>query len=86
LWERFGVERYSGALDYARWRDESGQPVCDRCRVYPIAVPDEKVDELRQLLMEACVVFYQECIYLEVGERAEYVYPPRGTWPQLASE
>jgi hypothetical protein len=51
--------------------------------VYTIAVPDEKVDDLRRLLMEACALFYQECIYLTVAGRAEIVYPPPGTWPQL---
>ena len=86
LWERFGIVRWSGAPEIARWPDKNRRPICDRSKVYTIAVPDEKIDELRVLLMEACVRFYQECIYLRVGERAELVYPPPGTWPQLTSQ
>jgi len=86
LWEKFGVRRWSGATEFSDWRDNSGPRVSDQLVKFTIALPDDKVDELRQLLMEACVVFCQECIYLRVGADAELVYPPPGTWPQLVSE
>jgi hypothetical protein len=86
LYEGYGTARWSSALEVATWRDKSGQPIRDESRVYTIAIPDEKVDELRKLLMQACMVFCQECIYLTVGGRAELVYPPAGTWPQLNSQ
>jgi hypothetical protein len=86
LWEKFGLRRWSGAPEFADWRDDSGRRVFDRSVKFTIAIPEDKVDELRQLLMEACVVFRQECIYLRVGGDAELVYAPPGTWPQLASQ
>jgi hypothetical protein len=86
LWERLGIVARSSALEFGQWPDKTGQPICDWSVVYTIAVPDEKVDEFRKLLMEACSQFYQECMYFEVAGRAELIYPPPGTWPQLASE
>ncbi len=73
LWERFGVVRRSAARELASWRDKSGERIRDSSVLYTIAVPDDKVDELRKLLMEACVRFYQECLYLAVEGRAELV-------------
>ena len=83
LWERFEVVRFSQALEEGQWPDKTGVPVRDLSRKYTIAVGKEKIDELRTLLMEACIVFCQECIYLSVKGEVEFVYPPPGTWPQL---
>jgi hypothetical protein len=86
LWERFAVVRWSSGLEFGQWPDKTGQPIGDWSKVYTVAIPDDKVDELRRLLMEACAYFYQECMYLVVGGRAELIYPPPGTWPELASQ
>jgi hypothetical protein len=54
------------------WRPEQGgEPVEDSSRRYTVAVPEERVDELRALLRRAGNSFDQRVIYLEVGGYAE---------------
>jgi hypothetical protein len=54
------------------WRPERGEePVEDSSRRYTVAVPAERVDELRALLRRAGNSFDQRVIYLEVGGYAE---------------
>jgi hypothetical protein len=63
--------RTSEALPGA-WRTEKGEePVEDLSRRYTVAVPAERVDELRALLRWAGNSFDQRVIYLEVGGYAE---------------
>ena len=55
---------------------ETGKPVPDQSRRYVVAIADARVDELRRLLGEACSVFHQQCVYLSVAGRVEFVEPP----------
>jgi hypothetical protein len=50
--------------------------VADESYRYVVAVPESRVDELRQLLSAACVVYRQKCIYLSVAGRVEFIEPP----------
>jgi hypothetical protein len=74
LWERFRGWTRSEALVVGVYPDEeTGRPVRDRSRTYTVAVRDEDVDSLRNLLKEAKDVFYQECFYLNIGGQVELV-------------
>ena len=48
----------------------------DESARFIVALPESQVDELRQLLVEACNRFYQKCIYLSVAGQVEFVNKP----------
>lgn len=55
---------------------DTGQRISDKSHKYEVAVPKPKLDELRELLSEACVVFQQKIIYLSVAGEVEFIKPP----------
>ena len=58
------------------WKSpKTGQAVRDSTRKFIIALPPKDVEKLRSFLRQACRVFEQECIYLNVGGYVEYVEP-----------
>ncbi len=61
LFDAFGVVRFTSVPEIADWRDPHGVAVHDQSRPYTVAVEEERVDELRNLLRQACIVFHQEC-------------------------
>ena len=52
---------------------DTGEQVRDRSRKYFVAIPRERVGELRRLLAAACDKFGQKCIYVSVAGRVEFV-------------
>lgn len=56
-----------------RYTDQHGRTVHDESWRYFIALPEERIDELRALLRRACNTFDQEAIYLSVAGRVELV-------------
>jgi hypothetical protein len=52
---------------------DTKERVADKSRKYCIAISRAKVVQLRQFLAEACVVFQQKCIYLNVAGRVEFI-------------
>jgi hypothetical protein len=54
---------------------KTGKPISDLCRRYITAVAPNRVDELRNILKEACQQFAQQCIYLSVAGQAELIEP-----------
>ena len=73
LWVRYRgrtrpLELYDGV-----YADKSGNAVQDLSRKYFIALREEQIDDLRELLREAKGVFYQECFYLSVRGHVEFV-------------
>jgi hypothetical protein len=76
LFEWFnGRTNSSAAIFEGDWKDEKGERVYDTSREYIVALPQDKVDELRKMLAKACSVFFQKCIYLSVKGDVEFVYP-----------
>ncbi len=64
------------ALDlYEGWYPDpdTGKRGTDRSRKYWLALPAEKIEQLRSLLADACRVFRQKCIYLSIAGRVEFV-------------
>ena len=58
------------------YRDgDTGKRVSDRSRKYLVAVGGHVVDKLREMLVKACSVFSQKCIYLSVAGQVEFVAP-----------
>jgi hypothetical protein len=68
----FAPELYRGA-----YRDpDTRERVNDESRRFIVAIPRSRLDELRQLLGEACGWFMQKCIYLSVAGEVEFVRKP----------
>jgi hypothetical protein len=55
------------------WRAPSGELVQDDSRVYLVAIPAGKAEELRELVAELGRELLQECVYLSVAGWAELV-------------
>src|SRR5438132_1670983 len=81
-WLEEGLDAFGGATRpttlYAGWYHDAdtGERIPDRSRCYIVAVPRTRLDELRALLSQACVVFQQKCIYLSIAGRVEFVEGP----------
>jgi hypothetical protein len=76
LYRRFGGGTEAPGLYRGFYIDpDTNERVNDRCRKFFIALPEDEVDELRQLLRGVCFLFEQKCIYLNVGSRVEFVKP-----------
>jgi hypothetical protein len=59
------------------WKSpRTGKPIGDQSRKYYVALAASKVDSLRHLLAEACVVFRQQAIYLSVAGSVEFIEGP----------
>jgi hypothetical protein len=52
---------------------KTGQLISDKSVMFLVAVWSEKMPRLRQLLKQACKQFRQECIYLSMAGRVEFV-------------
>ena len=76
LLSRFeGVTPDRGTLDGFYKDADSGKIVSDRSYRYTVGVENGRVDELREILSDACRIFQQKSIYLSVAGRVEFVLP-----------
>jgi len=74
LFELFGGHTLAPGFYQGQWLNpKSGVPIADESRKYIVAVPRKRVDELRQLLAEACTAFQQQAIYLSVAGHVELI-------------
>ena len=74
LYERFGGGTRAPGLYEGFYRDpDTGARVDDESREYTVALPRNRLKALRSLLIEACEVFAQKCIYLSVAGRVEFI-------------
>lgn len=55
---------------------DTGKRVTDRSRRFWMAVGADRIGQLRSVLKEACLVFFQKCIYLSVAGQVEFVRGP----------
>ncbi len=77
LFVRFGGRTIAPGLYAGAYRDpDTGQEVGDQSQRIIVAIPDANLDDLRQLLAEACDWFQQKCIYLSVAGQVEYISKP----------
>lgn len=66
-----GIDTVAG-----EWTDSrTGRTVKDQSRQFVVALPEEKLDDLRALLRKAAHSFDQEEIYLSVRGEVEFVKP-----------
>jgi hypothetical protein len=74
LYERFTGRTLAPGFYAGVYKDpDTGQSVSDKSRRYIVAVTEDRVDDVRKLLREACERFWQKCIYLSVAGRVEFV-------------
>jgi len=85
LWEWLDDEvlwRFGGrTLDLGRFEGfyldpDTGEKVFDVSRKYVVAVPEDRLDELRALLSVASFSFAQKCIYLSIAGQVEFIEGP----------
>ncbi|MGC1275244.1 MAG: hypothetical protein WBC44_16180 [Planctomycetaceae bacterium] len=74
LWIGFGGGTVPQCFYEGFYTDpDSGQRVSDRSRKFVVAIPDDRLDELRSLLAGRCDVFHQMMIYLSVAGVVEFI-------------
>ena len=71
-----GGTRAPGLYDGFYTDPDSGNRVNDQSRKYIVAVPKRQMNDLRNFLAEACLVFHQKCIYLSIAGEVEFIEPP----------
>lgn len=77
VYERFDGVTIDPDLYKGMWKHpQTGERVSDQSRRYIVALSPERLDELRRLLVEACSVFQQQCIYLSIAGQFEFVEVP----------
>src|SRR5437016_1425373 len=77
LYDRFAARTIAPGLYEGLWKSpKTGRPVPDESRKYLVALPPDRVDELRQLLRAVCAVFHQQAIYLSVAGHVEFIEAP----------
>ena len=77
LFNRFGGATAAPGIYQGFYRDpDTQQQVADESYKYIVAIADSRLDELKQLLSAACMLFQQKCIYLNVAGRVEFIQPP----------
>jgi hypothetical protein len=76
LVNRFGSRTKSSVKYHGLWKNpKTGQTISDESVQFFVAVPSERLDELRALLSTACGKFAQQCIYLSVAGYVEFIEP-----------
>ncbi len=74
--ERFGGFTIAPGEYPGIWKSAlTSSRVSDRSKKYYVAIAMTKVDELRAIVREACVVFQQQCLYLSVAGHVEFIEP-----------
>jgi hypothetical protein len=64
LYQRFDAYTLDSGLKEGQWKSpRTGERMGDQSRQYTVALPPERIELLRQLLAQECVVFRQQCIY-----------------------
>jgi hypothetical protein len=88
-WENAAAYLFGGISPIAlgvvgKWRNPAAPPgkgiVPDPQNRYEVAVPDDRVGELREFMRFTCAHFEQECLYFKVGSTVEFLDNPLG-WP-----
>lgn len=76
LYQRFTARTLAPGMYSGVYQDpDTGRPVTDSSRRYVVAIAEDRHDELRELLRDACEWFCQKCIYLSIAGRVEFIGP-----------
>jgi hypothetical protein len=74
LFDRFSGGTIAPGLYSGFYRDPDTQErVSDESLKFIVAVAEDRLDEMRDLLTTACSKFQQKCIYLSVGGTVEFI-------------
>lgn len=72
--EEFQAGTMAPGLYKGFYRDpDTNERVDDESYKFIVAVPGSALNRLRSLLVRACVVFQQKCIYLSVAGQVEFI-------------
>ena len=78
LFSRFGGVTVAPGEWIGSYTDpETGQRVEDKSRKFVIALPQNELPQLRELLGEAAVRFHQKCVYLSMAGEVEFIANPQ---------
>jgi hypothetical protein len=76
LYKRFDGRSIAPGLYEGVWKSpKTGLPIHDETRRFIVALPADRIDELRALLRATCGQFEQQCIYLSVASHVEFIEP-----------
>jgi len=74
LWDRFGGATESPGLYSGFYTDpDTGEKVTDESRRFTVAVSEQRLEDVRDLMREACQIFCQKCIYLSIAGKVEFI-------------
>jgi len=77
IFDRFGGLTFDPDVYRGAYRDpDTGLRVNDESRRFIVAIAENELNDLRQLLIEVCGWFFQKCIYLNVAGKVEFVKKP----------
>ena len=52
---------------------DTGQQISDESRRFTVAVPKNRLRDVRDLMRETCSIFCQKCIYLSIAGKVEFI-------------
>jgi len=72
----FGFWTVAPGYYHGAWMSpRTGQLITDQSRRFILALPENDIDSLRNLLKLVCRVFPQQCVYLAIAGKVEFVEP-----------
>lgn len=75
LLERFGGYRAAAGNIFGYWKDDAGKESYGEHKEYKVALLDDnRLPQLKQFLSRVCREIGEECIYLETGKEAFFIY------------
>ena len=75
LLEHFGGYTATAGNIFGYWKDENGEESYGEHKEYKVAlVEDDRAEVLKRFLAELAAEMGEECIYLEAGKEASFVY------------
>ncbi len=76
LLDQFGGYTAAAGNIFGYWKDDQGKPSYGEHKEYKVAlVSEEKAPVLKEFLARMTAELGEECLYVETGEEASFLYP-----------